>query len=134
MYIKNMVVCSGRLGYGEGVVCHTPPEAPRLPKSFSVGSSVANNGEEFRQFLWLTDKHGIDGKVEQKMQQKQHSRVDGRTMGTAAGGIMGTRSYSVGIGKIGRIDEDKPCSFEEEEISAMADLMYPRRRNLRVYR
>ncbi|KAB2050900.1 hypothetical protein ERO13_A12G018801v2 [Gossypium hirsutum] len=131
MYIKNMVDCSGRLGYGEGIVCHTPPEAPRLPKSFSVGSSVANNGEEFRQFLRVTAKHGIDGKVEQKMQQKQHSRVNGRTMGTEA--IMGRRSYSVGIGKIGRIDEDKPCSFEEDEISAMADLMYPRRRNLIVY-
>lgn len=64
MYIKNMVDCSGRLGYGEGVVCHSPPEAPRLPKSFSVGSS---------------------------------------------------------------------CFFEEDEISAMADLMYPRRRNLIVH-
>ncbi|ESR36011.1 hypothetical protein CICLE_v10029735mg [Citrus x clementina] len=29
------------------------------------------------------------------------------------------KSYSVGVGKIGRIDEDKACSFEE-------NLLYPR--------
>ncbi|CAK7330217.1 unnamed protein product [Dovyalis caffra] len=27
---------------------------------------------------------------------------------------MGLRSYSVGIGKIGKIDEEKPCSFRED--------------------
>jgi hypothetical protein len=25
------------------------------------------------------------------------------------------RSYSVGVGKIGRIDEDRPCSFREDD-------------------
>ncbi|KAL5788033.1 hypothetical protein ACOSP7_004982 [Xanthoceras sorbifolium] len=35
------------------------------------------------------------------------------------------RSYSVGVGKIGRIDENMPCTFEEEE-GLNTDLLNPR--------
>ncbi|KAE8707599.1 Detected protein of unknown function [Hibiscus syriacus] len=137
-----MVECAGRTGYGGKVICHTLPEPSRLPKSFSVGSSTANDGEEFRQLLRSASKHGVDHKVEQKtqqQQQQQQSGVNQRTMGSSASRVMGTRSYSVGIGKIGRIDEDRPCSFEEDVIDAMADLMCPQsrcravKRNLMVH-
>ncbi|KAE8663761.1 Detected protein of unknown function [Hibiscus syriacus] len=77
-----MVECAGRVGYGGRVICHTLPEPSRLPKSFRVGSSMENDGEEFRQLLCSVSKHGIDHKVEQKMQQQQQqSGVNQRTMG-----------------------------------------------------
>ncbi|KAE8661560.1 Detected protein of unknown function [Hibiscus syriacus] len=135
VYIKSMVECAGRTGYGGRVICHTLPEPSRLPKSFSVGSSTANDGEEYRQLLCTVSKHGID----QKTQQQQQPGVHQRTMESSASRVMGTRSYSVGIGKIGMIDEDRPCSFEEDVIDAMADLMCPKsrchadKRNLIVY-
>ncbi|GMI78714.1 hypothetical protein like AT1G58420 [Hibiscus trionum] len=131
-YIKRMVQCAGRFGYGGRVNYHILPEPSGLPKSFSVGSSTGNDGEEVRQLLRVVSKRGIDHKVEQKVQQQQQQQqqpdVNQRIMGSSAGRIMGTRSYSVGIGKIGRIDEDRPCSFEEDITDAMADLMYPQSR------
>ncbi|XVF01405.1 hypothetical protein REPUB_Repub04eG0086500 [Reevesia pubescens] len=139
LYIQSIKDCAGRVNYSGGVVFTSHPAASRLPKSYSVDSSKANDDEEFRRLLRAASKRGIDSKVEQKLQQQQQSRMKPTTTGSA-GGIMGMRSYSVGIGKIGRIDEDKPCSFEEDEVDAMADLVYPRsrshafRRNLIVYR
>ncbi|XP_007042679.2 PREDICTED: uncharacterized protein LOC18608112 [Theobroma cacao] len=126
-YVKNIEECAGGVGRGGGVVCPAPPAASRLHKSFSVNSSKASDDEEFRQLLRAASKRGIDSKVQSS----------GMKRTTAGSGGMGMRSYSVGIGKIGRIDEDKPCSFEEEEIDAM---LYPRsrsyaaRRNVVVYR
>ncbi|KAL4346295.1 hypothetical protein GQ457_17G011760 [Hibiscus cannabinus] len=126
-YIKSMVQCAGRAGYGGRVDYHILPEASRLPRSFSVCSSTANDGEQVRQHFSEISKHGRDHRVEQKMHQQQ-SGVTQRTMGSSACRIMGTRSYSVGIGKIGTIDEDRPCTFEEDVTDAMADLMYPKSR------
>ncbi|XVE49352.1 hypothetical protein DITRI_Ditri01bG0076600 [Diplodiscus trichospermus] len=135
-YIRSIQDCAGRVGYGGGVACPGPKGASRLPKSSSVNSSMASDDEEFRQLLCAASKRGIESKVEQKVQQQ--SRMKQGNVGY--GGNMGMRSYSVGVGKIGRIDEDKPCSFEEDEVDAMADLLYPRsrshavRRNIIVYR
>ncbi|XWS68147.1 hypothetical protein CRYUN_Cryun04dG0066300 [Craigia yunnanensis] len=137
LYVKSILDCSGRVGYGGGIDYHTPPAASHLPKSFSVNSSKASDDEESRKLLRAASKRGIDSKVEQKMQQQQSCK---KHANVGSGGNMGMRSYSVGIGKIGRIDEDKPCSFEEDEVDAMAVLLYPRsrshavRRNLIVYR
>ncbi|XP_022745071.1 uncharacterized protein LOC111295705 [Durio zibethinus] len=129
-YMKSIEDCAGRVGHGGGVVCSAPPSASRLPKSFCVNSSKAKDDEEFTQLLRAVSKRGIDSKVVQKMQQ---SRMKKTNMGSA-GGILGMRSYSVGVGKIGRIDEDKPCSFEEDEIDAMADLLYRPSRSYAVGR
>nr|TKS10543.1 hypothetical protein D5086_0000082190 [Populus alba] len=50
------------------------------------------------------------------MQPNMHCReAEGRrNIGSMSNGIMEMRSYSVGIGKIGKIDEEKPCSFRED--------------------
>ncbi|XWS63018.1 hypothetical protein CRYUN_Cryun06bG0060600 [Craigia yunnanensis] len=136
LYIKSIENCAGRVGYGGGVVCPIPREASRLRKSFSVNSSMESNDEEFKQLLRAASKRGIDIKVEQKLQQQSRMKQSN----VESGRNMGMRSYSVGIGKIGRIDEDKPCTFEEDEVDAMADLLYPRsgshavRRNVIVHR
>ncbi|XVF44960.1 hypothetical protein PTKIN_Ptkin02bG0165000 [Pterospermum kingtungense] len=127
LYMKSIQDCAGGIGYGGGVACPTAPEASPLPKSFSVNSSMAGHDEELRQLVRAASKRGIDScKVRHSMKQGN----------VGYGGNMGMRSYSVGVGKIGRIDEDKPCSFEEDE----ADALYPRsqsyavRRNHIVYR
>ncbi|OMO63393.1 hypothetical protein COLO4_32491 [Corchorus olitorius] len=128
--MKSVEGCAGMVTPGGGgAVCPAPPAASRLPKSFSVNSSRGSgDDEELRRLLRAASKRrsGMEiGKVERKMQQQKQPNM------------AAMRSYSVGIGRIGRIDEDKPCSFEEDD--SMEDLMYSRsrshafRRNLVVY-
>lgn len=40
------------------------------------------------------------------------------------------RSYSVGLGRIGRINEEEPCEFREEEIIMKSEILLPTRRRL----
>ncbi|OMO73854.1 hypothetical protein CCACVL1_17109 [Corchorus capsularis] len=124
LYMRSVEGCAGMVTPGGGgAVCPAPPAASRLPKSFSVNSSKGCGGddEELRRLL----------RAASKRQMQQQSSMKQRNMAAM-------RSYSVGIGRIGRIDEDKPCSFEEDD--SMEDLMYSRsrshafRRNLIVYR
>ncbi|KAJ4716117.1 3-isopropylmalate dehydratase large subunit like [Melia azedarach] len=100
-YVKGMENCANRVSYGPSVGCPSAP-AVRLPKSFSVSSfNTAYDDEEFRQLL------------------RAASKKEGRQ--TA---FQMPRSYSVSVGKIGRIEEDEPCAFEEDGVRA--SLLYPR--------
>jgi hypothetical protein len=47
---------------------------------------------------------------------------------------MEMRSYSVGIGKIGKIDEEKPCSFREDDGDNINVDVCPRSRSQAVTR
>ncbi|GLT47394.1 hypothetical protein SLA2020_210960 [Shorea laevis] len=121
-YMKGMDDCASRLGNG-GVMGGPGLHVSQLPKSFSVKSSRSSDGdEELRELLRSASKRAMECKARQETKNVRESA-----------GMQGMRSYSVGIGKIGRIDEDKPCSFEE-------DVVYPRsrscavRRNVVVYR
>ncbi|KDP44535.1 hypothetical protein JCGZ_16368 [Jatropha curcas] len=101
LYVKGMLdfADSGKVGYGS-----TGSGGLHLPKSFSVNSSsTAMKDEELKQLVQL------------------FSCKQGDLCG------MG-RSYSVGVGKIGRIDEDRTCSFREDDNDGM-DSSYLRNRS-----
>lgn len=124
-YMKNIESCAGRLGDGSGFV--GGPSAPVcLSKSFSTAnSSMASDDEELRRLLrTVTSNNGCSDQIQRKPVARQYSSM-------GYGGGMGMRSYSVGLGKIGRIDEDKPCDFEEDEVSLP---LYSRSRTYAVNR
>lgn len=113
-YVKNMESCAGRLSHGNGLVSGS--SAPvSLSDSFSVNSSMARNDEELRRLLRTMSNNGGSD---------THSQLPAARKATTVGygGGMGMRSYSVGLGKIGRIDEEKPCDFEEDEASLRGDM------------
>ncbi|GLT98107.1 hypothetical protein SLE2022_156290 [Rubroshorea leprosula] len=114
-YVKGMDDWASRLGNG-GVMGGPGVQVSQLPKSFSFKSSRSSDGdEELRELLRSASKRAMECK------ERQETNVRERA------GMQGMRSYSVGIGKIGKIDEDKPCSFEE-------DVVYPRSRSCAVKR
>ncbi|KAJ0010215.1 hypothetical protein Pint_34514 [Pistacia integerrima] len=84
-----------------------------LSKSLSVNSSKPIDDEEFRELLRAASRK--------------------RAERTKQSGGMG-RSYSVSMGKMGRIDEEGPCSFEEDGSNSKADVLYPRSRSYAVNR
>ncbi|KAK1558593.1 hypothetical protein Q3G72_004286 [Acer saccharum] len=108
-YVKSMEDCSSKLAYGGVMGCPTA-QVFRLPaKSFSAGFSKSND-EKFRQLLEAVTK-----KLEIQVDLNE-SEQDLRWPDAKENGVM-KRSYaSIGLGKIGRIDEDKPCYFADDMI------------------
>ena len=126
-YVKNMLdfANSGKVGCGSigGGVAN-------LPKSYSVNSSSTREADdvEFRQLLRLLSKKGSE--MESYMQyckQGDHRRSCSRESSAMR------RSYSVGLGKIGKIDEDRACSFREDEEDAN-EYLYNRSRSHAIRR
>ncbi|KAL5855286.1 hypothetical protein ACOSQ4_005088 [Xanthoceras sorbifolium] len=104
-YVKSMEDCASKLAYGGVVGCPTAGLS-RLPSSFSVSVSKSND-EKFRQLLEAVTK-----KLESQVDLNEREQ----DLRWPAAGAM-KRSYtSVGLGKIGRIDEDKPCYFEGDRV------------------
>lgn len=107
-YVKRMLECGGRVGYN-AVIIGGPAvsQSVYLPESCSVviSSEGGNQDEEFRQLLQSTMRESLNMNNRQRVELRRRT-VEFSDMG---------RSYSVGLGKIGRIDEDKPCSFREVE-------------------
>lgn len=129
-YMRSMEDCAGRVGYG-GVMGGPAAQVSRLPKSFSVNYSQGSDDEDLRQLLRTVSKKNVENEESSDMHQRQQQEVRVRQSNMGANGM--GRSCSVGLGKIGRIDEDMPCSFEEDEVNVKADL-YPRSRTYAVRR
>ncbi|KAG6762580.1 hypothetical protein POTOM_033089 [Populus tomentosa] len=76
------------------------------------------------------------GRRSHEMQPDMHYREAGvmrRESSMRYSNGMAMRSYSVGIGKIGKIEEEKPCSFREDDEDDKVDV-FPRSRSHAVTR
>ncbi|KAK2664823.1 hypothetical protein Ddye_003397 [Dipteronia dyeriana] len=109
-YVKSMEDCASKLAFGGVMGCPTAQALFRLPaKNFSAGFSKSND-EKFRQLLEAVTK-----KLEIQMDLNEREQ-DFRWPDAKESGVM-KRSYtSTGLGKIGRIDEDKPCYFADDMV------------------
>ncbi|GFZ16878.1 hypothetical protein Acr_26g0001480 [Actinidia rufa] len=113
----------GKRSRQHNVVCPAPP----VPRNPSVGSAnEVVNGEDVRELVRVGSKRDAGTKVEMV-------KVDGLKEEGKLGASGMRRSYTVGFERIRRIDEDKPCEFEEEEdhhVQARGNirdqLLYPR--------
>ncbi|KAI5604064.1 hypothetical protein BDE02_01G260300 [Populus trichocarpa] len=111
LYMKSMWSCVGRGGNGS-FVCGSTAEAMILPKCFSVKPNPnANNDEVLKGILESMAKKTLRHQIESNMDG--NGEVIKQTTVEPSGRV--GRSYSVGVGKIGRIDEDRPCSFREDD-------------------
>ncbi|OMO73853.1 hypothetical protein CCACVL1_17108 [Corchorus capsularis] len=111
-YVKSLEDCASKVGYG-GVMGCPGPQVSRLPRSFSVNYSKPNNDEKFMNFLEAMSK--------KRSMEESNLQSQEETMRDQYGGGL-TRSFSTTIG-LSRIDEDKPCYFED-------DLLYARSRSV----
>lgn len=122
-YLRGMEDLAGRVGQGGGFGGPTA-QVPTVPRSFSVRSSKGtDDDEDYKELLRSVSKRN-----------EERLRATGMGVGPGYGngtGLGAMRSYSVGIGKIGKIEEDKPCEFEEVN---RAEVIYPRSRSHAVGR
>ncbi|XP_041003600.1 uncharacterized protein LOC121249021 [Juglans microcarpa x Juglans regia] len=128
-YIKGMTECSGRFNYGTGTALGCPtPHISTLPKSFSTNSArSSNNNEDFQELMRVASTRSLGNKIQADLLRKQQAVVAKSPTTTAPNNI--PRSRSVGFG---RIDEDKPCEFEE--VIKLNAEVYPRNRSYAVSR
>ncbi|GMI76870.1 hypothetical protein like AT4G37700 [Hibiscus trionum] len=102
-YVKSMTQYSEQVGYGTLLGCPTG-YVNTLPRSYSLGSTKSVSGDDdFRELLRAASTRNLDDKKAQLDRVRQQASRS-RKMPT---------SRSVGIR---RIDEDKPCYFEEDII------------------
>ncbi|XVF01404.1 hypothetical protein REPUB_Repub04eG0086400 [Reevesia pubescens] len=107
-YVKRMEECASKVGYGGVIGCPAAPQVSRLPRSFSVNYSKPNNKEKFMNFLEaMSKKKSMESNLEEEEEEIRQSMKD------QFGGLK--RSYSTIVG-LARIDEDKPCYFEEDAL------------------
>ncbi|KAJ9170543.1 hypothetical protein P3X46_018643 [Hevea brasiliensis] len=128
IYIKSMTECSDRLGYGTVMGCPTGQVVNHLPKSFSVNSTKSSNhDDDYRQLLRAASTRGLSNRVQLDVLQRQQSQSP-KSPNTCREANHMPRSHSVGIG---RIDEEKPCDFDEDDIKVITDV-FPRSRSYAV--
>lgn len=120
LYVKGLMDCATRVDYsivgGPTAQVLTP-----LPKSFYVYSSVDDHHVQSTSSSRLALRTSPGSEVEESGTASKIRR--GNDLQSKY--VMAMRSYSVGVGVMGRIDEDKCCSFEDD----MGDFLYTRCRS-----
>ncbi|KAI4295790.1 hypothetical protein L6164_035798 [Bauhinia variegata] len=102
LYMKGLQDCSAGLGYaGAGSYPAVPTKMNFNEQQIELMEMVANRS--------VGKKNGVD------MQGRRRPVM-------AYNGVK--RNYCVGLGKMGRIDEDKPCCFEEDQTDMKTRLLF----------
>ncbi|KAK3231204.1 hypothetical protein Dsin_003085 [Dipteronia sinensis] len=114
MYVKSLT------DYAKGARYRntTPGQFATLPKSFSVGPIRSNtDNEDFKELVRAASVRSMGHTNEAEMLLQQHMR---RPTATAAVGSKGfPKSCSVGMGFMGRIDEEKPSDVGEDSVGSV---------------
>ncbi|PON40317.1 hypothetical protein PanWU01x14_298040 [Parasponia andersonii] len=121
-YIKSMTECSCRFDYGTVIGCPTA-QATTLPRSFSSSSTKSTNStDDYRILVKAASTNSLGNRIDLtdfvKKQQVQQQAIRKSPANNLP------RSRSIGFG---RIDEDKPCEFEDT-VEVKTDA-YPRSRS-----
>ncbi|XP_010942045.1 uncharacterized protein [Elaeis guineensis] len=107
LYVRSLNGCAGRVQYGAAIGY---PTFATVPRSYSVGSARTSASDEDLRELIRAASQGRAGLL------------------NARDGVVVPRSQSVAIG---RIDEDKPCDFDDD-VRVGSDLLFPRSRSCAV--
>lgn len=118
-YVNRIQDCNGRIGNCDGAIVCPTAHVVHLSRNLSVNSSNPIHDEELRELLRAASRKNMQ------------LNLYGQAEKTKQRGGMG-RSYSVGVGKLGRIDEEEACAFEED--CSKAAVLYPRSRSYAVTR
>ncbi|XP_030514423.1 uncharacterized protein LOC115728224 [Rhodamnia argentea] len=113
-YVSSMVQCSGRIGYGGFTKGPGRPINDGLLKNLSISSSRSSfvTEEDMRELIRDASTRGhLNGQIQMDLVLQRHPKTNGISTAAAMGYV--PRSFST---VIGRIDEDKPCEFEDNDI------------------
>ncbi|GMI86511.1 hypothetical protein like AT4G37700 [Hibiscus trionum] len=114
LYIKSMTEYSERISFGTVMGCPTG-QVHGLSRSYSVGTTKSRNGEDdLRELIRAASTRSL----------RNHGKQPGRRYPAT-----GAANHGVGIG---RIDEDKPCEFEDEDRIKVKTGVFPRSRSYGV--
>lgn len=118
-YMKTMFDCAGRISEGSVVVGYSaPPQVSCLPRNFS-GSSLkeGRDVEDLREFIRVMSmRNNNNNGINVMTDIGGRGDVEWRKQAVEGGVGRVGRCYSVGVGRIGRIDEELPCDFEEVDV------------------
>jgi hypothetical protein len=153
LYVKGMLACSGKFSGSAISVSHLPAVVDHSNNSdFNVNTSKINGSE--RQSLREIFKTAPNNEMrlvtngEQRVVTIRNSNIVGNDISSSV--VMQRRqrqriagykynrnkmSYQTEVRKMGRIDEDKPCYFEEDESDhsiSKANLLYLYPRSSRI--
>ncbi|CBI19378.3 uncharacterized protein LOC104882520 [Vitis vinifera] len=117
-YVRSLTDAAERVSRGNAMGC-PGVHISTLPKSFSVSSSRSGDGEDVGSLSRSGSASSSSNRVDMNV------FLQPPKMGSRAA----PRSCSVGMG---RIDEDRPCDFEEDSFNVKADFLYPRSRSYAV--
>lgn len=143
-YMRGLEDCAGKVG-GGGAGGYAASQV-HLPRSFSVNSSGSNDEDDVRQFIRNASakknnagKENKDDNIRAAATSSDVNRSSVRVRpivgvrqaaNYSSNNGRGVRSYSVGL-KMGRIDEERASTFEEDEVDVKADV-YTRSRSYAV--
>ena len=117
-YVRSLRDAAERVSCGNAMGC-PGAHISTLPKSFSVSSSRSSDGEDVGSLSRSVSASSSSNRVDMNV------FLQPPRMGSRAA----PRSCSVGMG---RIDEDRPCDFEEDSFNVKPDFLYPRSRSYAV--
>ncbi|XP_021284935.1 uncharacterized protein LOC110417070 [Herrania umbratica] len=124
LYVRSLSSCASTVSYGQSSGGYTG-QYSGLPRSFSASSAASSNdNEDLRELIRAASVRSLGHRNEMEMFLQQQLRQMGSK------GL--PKSCSVGMG---RIDEDKPCEFEEEDdvvVDKKQDFLYPRSKSYAV--
>ncbi|KAG6384452.1 hypothetical protein SASPL_155729 [Salvia splendens] len=100
MYGKALCNCSGD---GRSVVNCTVPQTTQESKEINIG------GEDIRDLMQLLSMGGGGGGGGARVDVDSEGNIVWRKAAAES-------SYGGGVGRIGRIDEEKPCCFSEGDV------------------
>ncbi|XP_027193101.1 uncharacterized protein [Cicer arietinum] len=115
LYVKGLVDCGGRISYGHAGVHISVSHPPQETKSV-----VVNDGErqslrellrtnETRVVMRGGERVVVPIRINNEMSMQRRQRIGGYKYNR------NKMSYHIEMRKMGRIDEDKPCYFEEDK-------------------
>ncbi|CAK7347402.1 unnamed protein product [Dovyalis caffra] len=129
IYVKSMTDCSMRMSYGSPPVALPAGQHHPLPRTFSVGSSRSDDTEDYRELVRAASARSFGHRNEIEMYMQQFRQQQSSIIMESKKVL--PKSCSVGMGFMGRIDEDKPCDFEASGVVAKPQLG-PRSRSYAV--
>ncbi|XWS21304.1 hypothetical protein CRYUN_Cryun30bG0044200 [Craigia yunnanensis] len=104
LYVRSLTSCASRVSYGHSSGDYTG-QYSGLPRSFSASSATSDDNEDLRELIRAASVRNLGNRNEIEMFLRQQLRLQLGSKGLP-------KSCSVGMG---RIDEDKPCEFEEND-------------------
>lgn len=131
LYVSSIMQCSGRMGNGGFATGPRRPINDGLPKSLSIGSSRTCflTEEDLRELIRAASTGSQQNSIIQMDLVLQSHPKTNRGSTVAAPGFV-PRSFTTGMG---RIDEDKPCEFEDDDICVNTNVC-PRSRSHAISR